>query len=1019
MLSHLSPYLTKPEEECVGELLRALPWSEERAKTVESAAERLVLELRQNKKAGADLEAFFQYYSLDTKEGLALMTMAEALLRIPDEATSKALIRDKVAATNWLKAGASNKDWLAKAAASGLSLTSGTMNSIFSKLGEPVIRAAMMKAMRMLGKQFVIGEDIDKAMKAASRPENLPYRMTYDMLGEGARTMEDAERYYRDYEEALKDIAARAEDWDKRPGLCVKLSALHPRYVFVQKESCVPYLTEKLTYLCSIAAHHNLTLTVDAEEVDRLEISFEIIKGTIDMLQQKDWDGFGLAVQAYQKRALKFIDAVSDVAQDAQQKLQVRLVKGAYWDTEIKRAQVQGYGGYPVYTRKTNTDVSFLACAYKLLHAKNLTPLIGTHNAHTILAVKDMAQEAKTSVEFQKLFGMGNAVYRNLLAKEEMQVSIYAPVGVYEDLLPYLVRRLLENGANSSFVKNIYDADYAAAKLTEDPVRKAKANMPKHNPHIPLPEDIYGRRRKNSAGLNLSDAKTVDALHKNLNRLFRKSYWALPLIAGQKHQTNSSQTIINPANASDKVGIVSTAGDAEIEAAFSACQIGYSIWSARRAQQRAAVLQQIALLFEKYREELMALCVREAGKTLPDARDEIREAVDFCRYYAVQGEKLFTEDGRDLRGPTGESNVLKYESRGIFVCISPWNFPMAIFTGQIAAALMAGNAVIAKPAEQTPLIAARLIEIMIEAGVPKQALALLPGDGRVGAKIVQHEKVAGVAFTGSNEAAWSINQALASKRGPIVPLIAETGGQNAFIADSSALSEQVVDDVMRSAFGSTGQRCSAARFLFVQEEAAPKIIKMLRGAMQQLKVGEPEYLYTDIGPVIDEEAKAALQKHKTKLEGIGTKIAETPYPDVLNHQGHFFAPVAYEITEMAEIKKENFGPILHVIRFAAGDIDRIIDDINAAGYGLTLGVHSRIDKTIERIQARAKVGNIYVNRNIIGAVVGVQPFGGHGLSGTGPKAGGPDYLRAFATEKVISRDITASGGNASLVMLGG
>ncbi|MEM6780671.1 MAG: bifunctional proline dehydrogenase/L-glutamate gamma-semialdehyde dehydrogenase PutA, partial [Pseudomonadota bacterium] len=913
-----------------------------------------------------------------------------------------------------LKSGVDNKDFLAKAAGLGLNLTSGTMNSLFSKMGEPVIRNAMMQAMRLLGRQFVIGQSIENAIKNSKKPKNAPYRMSYDMLGEGARTAEKAEEYFGAYRHAIEAMAAKKSDFDRASGISIKLSALHPRFEFAQKERCVPALTERLITLCDLASQHNLTLTVDAEEADRLETSLMVIEKTLSSLQQKEWTGFGMAVQAYQKRAYPLIDYIAGLSKTHNQKLQVRLVKGAYWDTEIKHAQVLGLSGYPVFTRKTNTDVSYLACAQRLLqHHDRLEPLFATHNAHSIMAITDMA-EGKT-IEFQKLFGMGNALYRNVLERGLGQVSIYAPVGVHEDLLPYLVRRLLENGANSSFVRMIYDSDISPDDLAADPVAKARNNKTKYHPKIPLPKNIYGEERDNSEGLDLSDRATLSTLQFAMEREHRKNYKATPLIGGKAHKSSLTHTITNPACEHEQVGEVFYAEDEHIAKAFKTAKIGHQIWSGMSADRRAEILRNFAHMLQQNRAELMMLCVKEAGKTLADSRDELREAIDFCCYYAAQGETIFAP--QTLNGPTGESNVYGYDSRGIFVCISPWNFPLAIFTGQITGALMAGNAVIAKPAEQTPLIAYRAVELMIKAGVPRETITLLPGDGRVGATLVQHDDVAGVAFTGSTLVAHEINKTLADKEGPIVPFIAETGGQNAFIADSSALTEQVVDDIIHSAFGSAGQRCSAARVLFVQDSASDTVLDMLAGAMQELVIGDPFDVATDIGPVIDEEALGSLRRHRMRLDGFGRKIASAPLDDVLKQKGHFFAPCAYEIDELSSLRKEVFGPVLHVVRYKANELDDIVDQINETGYGLTLGIHSRIEKTITRIQKRAKVGNIYVNRGTTGAVVGVQPFGGRGLSGTGPKAGGPDYLKAFAVEKHISTDITASGGNASLVML--
>lgn len=1021
MAKPLSEYLYKPEDECVQELLHALPWDEGRARKVTAEAAALIESVRKGKKKSSDMETFFQHYGLDTQEGLALMCMAEALLRIPDKQTANALIRDKVAAINWLKSGAKNKDWLALAAGLGLSLTGATMNSLFSRLGEPVIRAAMMQAMKVLGKQFVVGETIGDALREAGKEHNAPYRMSYDMLGEGARTAADSQRYFEEYTNAIKEIATHSAGAGRMPGISVKLSALYPRYEFAQEERCIPAMAEKIISLSDLAANSNISLTVDAEEVDRLETSLKIIGKTVQHLSARatTWPGFGMAVQAYQKRALPLIDHVAEMAAPLRGGMQVRLVKGAYWDAEVKRAQVQGYPDYSVYTRKVNSDLSYMACAHTMLqHEGRIHPLFGTHNAHTIMAIVELTKAGRKDFEFQKLYGMGNALYERFLETGLANVSTYAPVGSHQDLLPYLVRRLLENGANSSFVRMIYDEGVEAERLATDPVQRARQNNSKSNPKIVKPADLFQPQRVNSKGLNLSDAGTVEALSRDMQRFIGMQHFAAPFVAGKMDKGDSGTDVFNPARTGVKVGRVVFAGEGHVDKAFAAAKTGQQIWGNVTALRRAEIISRFAEKLEDNRAELMALCVKEAGKTLPDARDEIREAVDFCRYYAALGRTMFAEGGTALPGPTGESNILKYEGRGIFVCISPWNFPLAIFTGQVVAALMAGNAVIAKPAEQTPLIAMRAVELMLEAGVPREAITLLPGDGHFGALLVQHKDVAGVAFTGSEAAARSINRTLAAKEGPIAKLIAETGGQNAFIADSSALPEQVVDDLIRSAFNAAGQRCSAARVLFVQEDAAERILKVLSGAMELLHLGDPAKLSTDIGPVIDAQALAALKRHKMRLDGFGRKIAETPLADSLKNEGYFFAPCVYEIDALSTLEGEVFGPILHVIRFAQKDLPDVIAAINASGYGLTLGIHSRIEKTIEKITAQVKAGNVYVNRSMIGAVVGVQPFGGRGLSGTGPKAGGPDYLHAFATEKAVSTDITASGGNTSLVMLG-
>ncbi len=1016
----LSNYLAKPEKDCVDSLIAALDWNGEKAQKIATRAAHTIQAMRDTKRPAGSIEGFFQSYGLNTEEGIALMCLAEALLRIPDSGTANALIRDKVAGTKWINEKAAEQDWMLRMAGMGLNATRATMDGPLAKLGEPVIRAAMIQAMKILGGQFVIGQNMEEALKNAAHLEREKgYLFSYDMLGEGARTLDDAEAYFAAYAEAIEEIGKNRLRRDAaRPGISIKLSALYPRYSFAQEHLCVPILTNRLQALARQAAGYNICLTVDAEEVDRLETSLKIIRHVIDDITLTGWDGFGLAVQAYGKRCLPLIENLIEFARGAQKHIQVRLVKGAYWDSEIKRAQMKGLADYPVFTRKAHTDLSYLACAQKLLLARDcIYPMFGTHNAHTVQAIIEMAAGNRKGFEFQRLFGMGETLYDHILKTEELPVRIYAPVGVHKDLLPYLVRRLLENGANSSFVNKVFDSVYAPETLATDPVEAALINKGAMHPSIPLPENIF-EGRKNSHGIDLDDAGTLQSLLQQVEKDFeRREVFATSLIGGQFDKSGSWGDIKNPADTNDVIGTAYTANEQVVERAFAAAKKGYAEWSKVSSVRRAEILNRIADIYEEKAALLIALCVREAGKTLPDAVAELREAVDFCRYYAQLGARDFREDGILLQSYTGETNRLLLQGRGVFACISPWNFPLAIFTGQIVAALVAGNAVVAKPAEQTPFIAMTAVKMMHEAGVAKNALNLVVGDGRVGEWIVQHKDVAGVAFTGSTAAARSINRALAAKEGPIVPLIAETGGQNAIIADSSSLPEQVVDDVILSAFGSAGQRCSAARVLFVQDDVADKIIDMLRGAMAELKVGSPSLYSTDIGPLIDEEALAVLQKHRTALDGFGRLIAQAPMAEHLKTKGHFFAPCAYEINDLSELKGEVFGPILHVIRYKASDFDVVIRQINETGYGLTFGIHTRIDSVAEKAADAVSAGNVYVNRSIISAVVGVQPFGGNGLSGTGPKAGGPYYLHAFAAEKTVSVNTTASGGNASLVML--
>jgi RHH-type proline utilization regulon transcriptional repressor/proline dehydrogenase/delta 1-pyrroline-5-carboxylate dehydrogenase len=1004
MVFSFSTFLTQDEGESLKALHAALPWTEERVQAVGQRAASFVDVIRSGKGSGSLLESFLQDFALDTEEGLAMMTLAEALLRIPDKATANALIRDKVRAADWLSRQGQSKDWLTRAAGLGMSLSRRTLDGVFARLGEPLVREAMMRAMHLMGKQFVLGTGLAGALEAAKSYEARGYRLSYDVLGEGARDERTALRYLDSYAQAFETIGAvcRAKSLpvSLRPSVSVKLSALYPRYEVSQEDRCVPVLIERLGLLAEKAAQYDLSLTVDAEEAARLDLSIKIFEGVLKRSDLSGWTGFGLAVQAYQKRALPLVNYLVENGQAYGRKIQIRLVKGAYWDSEIKKAQMGGFEGYPVYTRKCNTDVSYLACAYTLLKNKDrIFPMFATHNAHSVAAVLEMAKaegaDPSGDFELQKLFGMGDGLFDHLLERKLARASIYAPIGPHEDLLPYLVRRLLENGANSSFVKRVMDKSFQAEDLVRDPVLESRVHPYKMHPKIPLPEDLFADRR-NSAGLDLNDPRSsapVVAFVKN----YRKDFIAQSLVDGQRVDPKASGLIAR---------------------SFVSAREGFRRWSKTDAGGRAAALEKFADLLEAQRDEFMALCVLEAGKTLPDAVAEIREALDFCRYYAQEARKNFSAGGVLLPGYTGESNRLLLQGRGVFVCISPWNFPLAIFTGQVVAALAAGNSVIAKPAEQTPFIALRAVELLHRAGVPADAVHLIAGDGSIGAEIVRHPDVAGVAFTGSTQAAKSIQRALADKDGPIVPLIAETGGQNAMIVDSSALLEQVADDVLLSAFGSAGQRCSALRVLFLQEEIADKFLEILCGAMQMLRVGLPENLSTDIGPVIDQEALSRLRAHEEFLARTGQMIARATLNSELTQRGFFFAPAAYEITDIDQLKDEIFGPILHVIRYKAESREVLVEQINKLGYGLTFGVQSRIGSVQKELAEGIDAGNVYINRSMIGAVVGVQPFGGMGLSGTGPKAGGPHYLRAFAHEKVISVNTTAAGGNASLVSLG-
>ena len=950
---------------------------------VAERARALVHTARAAHKPGADVTDFLAEYGLGTAEGVALLCLAEALLRIPDAATADALIEDRIGGANWQKHLGHGDSLAVNASAWAFMLTgrvltldnvAGVIGGMIRRLGEPVIRTALRQGMRVLARQFVMGRTIEEAVARADRR----LRYSYDMLGEAAKTHADAERYRRAY---LHAIGAIRHDG---AGISVKLSALHPRFEPLQAARCVPVLIGSLTGLVLAAKDAGIGLTIDAEEADRLELSLDIFAAVLGDARLNGWDGFGLAVQAYQKRALAVVDWIAGLGRSTGHRIPTRLVKGAYWDSEVKLAQVQGYADYPVFTRKAATDLSWLACARRMMECTDaIYPAFATHNAHSLAFV---LETACGDFETQRLHGMGEALYHGAT----WPVRIYAPVGTHEDLLAYLVRRLLENGANTSFVHRLVDPSVPEDAIVGDPV--SKIGPP--NPRIPLPRNLYPDRL-NSAGFDLADRVAAPAL-----------------LAGLHRPTNSTGTreIRNPADRRMLVGGINDASAVEIDAQLGELSRGWRSWDAAGGEHRAAVLERAADLIEGAREELLSLLVREGGKTLGDGISEIREAADYCRWYALQSRRDFGAP-RELPGPTGERNIWTLGGRGVFAAISPWNFPLAIFTGQVAAALAAGNAVAAKPAEQTPLVAARAVALLLDAGVPFNALALLPGDGSVGQALVRDPRVAGVAFTGGTETARSIAHDLAAREGPIVPFIAETGGVNAMIVDSSALAEQVVTDVLASAFGSAGQRCSALRLLCLQEDIADRVLHMLQGAAETLVIGDPMDPATDVGPVIDEDARAALD---TACASLGTPVFALPLPPGTEH-GSFFAPRAYLLGRVSELRTEIFGPVLCIVRYAADRLDELMDAIDANGYGLTLGIHSRIETVQKRIADRLRIGNTYVNRNQIGAVVGVQPFGGRGLSGTGPKAGGPITLYRFAEERVVSINTAAAGGNAALL----
>ncbi|QSQ52776.1 bifunctional proline dehydrogenase/L-glutamate gamma-semialdehyde dehydrogenase PutA [Xanthomonas translucens pv. undulosa] len=1030
----------KDEAEHVRELLEQARLPAADQAKVQALAADLVTRVRARAQDQGAIEAFMRQYDLGSEEGVLLMCVAEALLRIPDQETADKLIRDKLGDADWKKHMGESDSVLVNASTWGLMLTgklvqindltradvSGAFKRLIGRVGEPVIRLAVRQAMKIMGHQFVMGRSIGEALSRSKKGDNAHYRYSFDMLGEGALTMKDAHRYLDAYRQAIHAIGRsgpngsyQGSDVFAAPSISIKLSALYPRYEHAKRARVMAELVPGVLELAQLARSYGIGYTVDAEEADRLELSLDIIATTFCDPSLDGWEGYGLAVQAYQKRTPYVIDFLADLARRVGRRIPVRLVKGAYWDAEIKRAQVEGHPGYPVFTRKQNTDVSYLACAKRMFaHSDALYPMFATHNAQTIAAVRAIA--GSKDYEHQKLHGMGDDLYAEVIPAGRLGVPcrVYAPVGSHEDLLPYLVRRLLENGANSSFVNRITDEDVAIEDLIRDPVEAVSAFASIPHPKIPLPADLLrsqNHNRKNSMGANLANDNDLRALADQLNAAI-KPWQATPLVPGAV-LAGDALPVTNPADRRQVVGRWQPADAATVDKALANAVAAQPGWNRTPAASRATILEHAADLLEARLPEFIALCVKEAGKTLPDGVAEVREAVDFLRYYAGQARAQFGAPER-LPGPTGESNELQLHGRGVFVCISPWNFPLAIFLGQVAAALAAGNSVIAKPAEQTNLVGHAAVKLLHEAGVPEAAVQFLPGDGAtVGAALTRDPRVAGVAFTGSTETARAINRALAARDAAIGVLIAETGGQNAFIADSSSLPEAVVKDAISSAFISAGQRCSAARVLFVQDDIADKVMTMLAGAMAELKIGDPGLLSTDVGPVIDADALQLLTDHAARMDREARLIAVAANDDGTAH-GSFFAPRAYELQSLAQLQREIFGPVLHVIRWKADQLDAVIEQINATGYGLTLGVHSRIDETIERIAARVQVGNVYVNRNQIGAVVGVQPFGGQGLSGTGPKAGGPHYLLRFATEKVVTVNTTAAGGNASLLTLG-
>ncbi|MDB5366223.1 MAG: delta-pyrroline-5-carboxylate dehydrogenase [Rhodospirillales bacterium] len=1009
------------ENEAIARLLRSVSADDSARARIRRTAAELIQALRTDDSHVGQVDALMREYDLSSDEGVVLMTLAEALLRIPDGATRDLLIRDKLTEADWDKHVGRSDSTFVNLSSWALALTGRAMRAtdgqgawkrMISRVGEPVVRQAMLQAMRVLGSHFVLGETIDEALIRARDGEKKNYRHSYDMLGEAARTDEDAKRYLVSYHGAIAAIGREAAGRGPiaGPGISIKLSALHPRYELRQRERSLDELFPRVLELAEAAKRVDIGCTIDAEEADRLDLSLDLLGRLIDAPSLKGWDGLGLAVQAYSKRALPVLDWLIDRTARADRRLMVRLVKGAYWDTEIKRSQEQGLDEYPVFTRKVATDLSYIAAAEKILKAGDrLYGQFATHNAYTVAAIRELAGN-RSDYEFQRLHGMGEGLYARIVGPDAWGIAcrVYAPVGTHRDLLAYLVRRLLENGANSSFVNQIADPAVPVETLTRDPAEAMAAAGPSR---IKLPAQLYAPERVNSKGIDLGDPLSLEALQASLSSVSRDGHVARPLVDGRALNGGTAREIATPQDRRDKVGLAYEASAADVTQAVDVAVRAQRDWDAMGVDARSRILLRAADLFEADRAAMLALCVREAGKTIPAAIAELREAVDFLRYYAAIAPSALGRHA--LPGPTGETNELSHHGRGVFACISPWNFPLAIFTGQVAAALVAGNAVVAKPAEQTPLIAARAVSLLHEAGVPVGALALLPGDGEsVGAPLVADPRIAGVCFTGSTQVARAINRQLAGRDGAIATLIAETGGLNAMIVDSSALLEQVVGDVLVSAFDSAGQRCSALRMLYVQEDVYDSCKEMLAGAMAELIVGDPADLATDCGPVIDDDALALLDAHAKRMPAA---FASAPVDRDTTAHGTFFAPRAVAVTCVSDLPGEVFGPFLHIAPYKGDRLERVLDAITSTGYGLTLGLQTRIDETVDRVRRHARVGNFYVNRTVIGAVVGTQPFGGEGLSGTGPKAGGPNYLARFATERTVTINTTAAGGNASLM----
>ena len=1012
------------EQECINTLLPHTEIFQKKSTAIFERAQHYVHNIR-NKKTDSGVEGFLQQYGLDSEEGISIMCLAESLLRIPDADTANALIHDKLKDTEWEKYLGQGSSLFVNASTWGMLLTgkitdwghseggvTSIVGKLIGKLGEPVVREALKKAMLILGGQFVLGDTIEHSLKKAHSLEKQGYLFSYDMLGEAACSMAQADAFYESYKNTISVISQsdiKHTELHKRPGISVKLSALHPRYELLHQKNIMKELLPRLKSLIGHAMHHDIAVSIDAEESRRFDLTLLIFQELLSDTAFRDYDGIGFVLQTYQKRALAVLDYLQTLAETHHKRIPLRIVKGAYWDSEIKHAQVLGLEDYPVFTRKSHTDISYLVCAKNALeHPTYFYPQFATHNALTIASILEIAEEKP--FEFQRLFGMGETFFDQLVEKRPCR--IYAPVGHHKELLPYLIRRILENSANTSFVNLVVDKNEPIGALLSSPIKKAEIREGEPHSDIPPPAEIYKNIRKNSVGFDLGNLYQTTEIQKKIAPFLRQSWNACSIVDGNEKQ-GSTVRITSPTQIDDDVGKATFAKKRHAQQAIDTAYKAWEHWNNTPVETRAATLEKTADLIEENRWEAIALCIREAGKTLADAIAEVREAADFCRYYAKCARDHFSTP-LTLPSTTGENNQLFLHGKGVFVCISPWNFPLAIFTGQITAALAAGNTVIAKPAEQTPLIAHFVVKLMHKAGIPTDALHLLLGEGeKIGNTLVKDKRVSGIAFTGSTETARAINLKLAKREGPIPTLIAETGGQNAMIMDSTTLPEQAVHDVIASAFGSAGQRCSALRVLYVQDDIADTFIKLLDGAVEELMIGDPKNFATDIGPVIDYQAAKALTHHIETMKKKYTLLTSTPLPETL--KGYFIAPHIFEIPSIEILSGEVFGPVLHVVRYKANNLNKIIEEINNTGYGLTFGLHSRIEEKAVYLSKKIHAGNHYVNRSMIGAVVGVQPFGGQGLSGTGPKAGGPHYLLRFANERTLTVNTAAVGGNVNLL----